>query len=143
MARKPTETPGVDDLEGLRSFLREEADKTPASRLSVYERIRLLLPEIDALFAKRRTRAEVCELLNSRGFSMSLGTFSQYYARAKRESEGEPDGERKPTEKNHEPAVNNEANTPSSPAANTTPSGAGTKPEEAHTPDLRPRNRDI
>lgn len=96
MAKKGDDTPTEVRIEDLRSFLREEAERGPTGKASTYEQVVALLPEIDALFARRRTRAEVRDLLASKGLEMSLGTFTQYYAKAKRAANDDGGNEPKP-----------------------------------------------
>lgn len=67
----------------------QEAAKAPAPRPpSVFETVKALLPEIDALKAKRWTDAQIRDRLSANGCEMALGTFRQYYQRASREVGG-------------------------------------------------------
>ncbi|MBB3938114.1 hypothetical protein [Aureimonas phyllosphaerae] len=143
MAKKGADTPTEVPIDDLRSFLREEAERGPTGKASTFDQVVALLPEIDALIARRRTRAEVRDLLASKGLEMSLGTFTQYYAKAKRQAEGTDTLERKPTARKPEPAAKNEANNGSSQKANSSPASSGTKPEEKSEVSLRPRNDEI
>lgn len=71
------------DLQGVRKFLRQTAAGTPPRRASVFETVSVLLPEILALKKQRYTDAEICGLLGEKGIKLSLGTFRQYYRRAR------------------------------------------------------------
>lgn len=71
------------DLQGVRKFLRQTAAGTPPRRASVFETVSALLPEILALKKQRYTDEEICRLLGEKGIKLSLGTFRQYYRRAR------------------------------------------------------------
>src|SRR5579864_3964867 len=71
------------DLRDVRKFLRRTAAGAPPSRASVFETVSALLPEILGLKKRRYTDEEICGLLREKGIRLSLGTFRQYYRRAR------------------------------------------------------------
>jgi hypothetical protein len=77
-----------DPHDELRAFLREQVALTPNRTPSGYDAIRAVLPEIRALKAKRRTDAEIRELLARMGVKLSLATLRQYTQKATREAAG-------------------------------------------------------
>lgn len=77
-----------DSYEALRVFLREQVALSPSYKPSGYEAVRAVLPEIKALKAKRRTDAEIRELLSTKGIKLSLATLRQYIQNATRELAG-------------------------------------------------------
>lgn len=77
-----------DPYDALRTFLREQVALSPSYKPSGYEAVRAVLPEIKALKAKRRTDAEIRELLMTKGFKLSLATLRQYIQNATRELAG-------------------------------------------------------
>ncbi|GJE36042.1 hypothetical protein [Methylobacterium persicinum] len=77
-----------DPHDELRSFLREQVALTPKRTPSGYDAIKAVLPEIRALKAKRRTDAEIRELLARMGVKLSLATLRQYTQKATREAAG-------------------------------------------------------
>lgn len=116
MAKKGGDTPAEPDLEGIRSFLREEAEQGPTGKLSTYEQVAALLPEIEALLNRRRTKVEVRDLLATKGLEMSLGTFDQYLRRARKEAGGEAENKPKaepnrPPQEKTQPVSNPNPNT--------------------------------
>jgi hypothetical protein len=83
------------DLQDVRKFLRQTAAGTPPRRASVFETVSALLPEILALKKKRYTDEEICRLLGEKGIKLSLGTFRQYYRRARIVQRGAPESRSK------------------------------------------------
>lgn len=77
-----------DPYEALRVFLREQVALSPSYKPSGYEAVKAVLPEIKALKAKRRTDAEIRELLLAKGIKLSLATLRQYIQNATRELAG-------------------------------------------------------
>ena len=77
-----------DPHDELRAFLREQVALTPNRTPSGYDAIKAVLPEIRALKAKRRTDAEIRELLARMGVKLSLATLRQYTQKATREAAG-------------------------------------------------------
>ena len=71
------------DLQDVRKFLRRTAAGAAPRRASVFETVSSLLPEILALKKQRYTDEEICGLLGEKGIKLSLGTFRQYYRRAR------------------------------------------------------------
>lgn len=84
------------DLKDVQKFLRKTAAGTEPRRATVFEAVTALLAEILALKKLRYTDKEICSLLAEKGIKLSLGTFRQYFRRAriaqrqppKRRSEG-------------------------------------------------------
>jgi hypothetical protein len=74
----------VKRIADLRSFLKQQAAKPPARASSAYRAITELLPEILALKRRRYTDREICDFLAEKELNMTLGTFQQYFSRAKR-----------------------------------------------------------
>jgi hypothetical protein len=79
-----------DPYSELRGFLREQIKLAPSRKPSAYEAVKAVLPEIKELKAKRKTDAEVRELLERMDIKLSLGTFRQYVRNALKEAKGEP-----------------------------------------------------
>ena len=77
-----------DPHDELRAFLREQVALAPNRTPSGYDAIKAVLPEIRALKAKRRTDAEIRELLARMGVKLSLATLRQYTQKATREAAG-------------------------------------------------------
>jgi hypothetical protein len=71
------------NLQDVRKFLRRTAAGAPPRRASVFETVSALLPELLALKKQRYTDEELCGLLGEKGIKLSLGTFRQYYRRAR------------------------------------------------------------
>lgn len=76
-------------LAELKSLLQETAKSAPPRSATAYDTVKGLYPDIRELKAKRFTDQEIVDMLASKGFDISLGTFRQYIQRATREL-GEP-----------------------------------------------------
>lgn len=72
-------------LSELRALLQETAKTAPLRSATAYDTVKGLFPDIQELKAKRFTDKEIVEMLASKGFEISLGTFRQYLQRVTRE----------------------------------------------------------
>jgi hypothetical protein len=77
-------------LAELKSLLQETAKSAPPRSATAYDTVKGLYPDIRELKAKRFTDREIVDMLASKGFDISLGTFRQYVQRATRELGDEP-----------------------------------------------------
>ncbi|MCY1640694.1 hypothetical protein [Methylorubrum sp. SL192] len=90
-----TEAAEPDPHDELRAFLREQVRLTPSRKPSGYASVKAVLPEIRALKTKRRTDAEIQEMLARMGVRLSIGTLRQYVQSATRELAGHKPGRRR------------------------------------------------
>ena len=67
----------------VREFLRQKADADAPRGDTAFDLVCTLLPEIIALKKRRYTDEEVCGLLAEKGIVMTLGTFRQYFRKAR------------------------------------------------------------
>lgn len=81
MARSTPST----SLAELKALLQAAAKTAPLRSTSAYDTVRGLYPDIQELKAKRFTDKEIVEMLATKGFEISLGTFRQYLQRLARE----------------------------------------------------------
>ncbi len=93
----------------LRSFLREQVRLTPSRKPSGYASVKAVLPEIKALKAKRRTDAEIQEMLARMGVTLGLATLRQYIQNASRELAGHKPARRRGKAVAHPPATTSPA----------------------------------
>jgi hypothetical protein len=76
-------------LAELKALLQEAAKTPPLRSTSAYDTVRGLYPDIQELKAKRFTDKEIVDMLATKGFEISLGTFRQYLQRLAREPRAE------------------------------------------------------
>lgn len=83
-------------LAELKALLQQAAKTAPLRSTSAYDTVKGLYPDIQELKAKRFTDKEIVELMATKGFVISLGTFRQYLQRLARELRTEtPKAQRK------------------------------------------------
>ncbi|MDH2313903.1 hypothetical protein [Methylobacterium brachiatum] len=116
-----TEAAEPDPHDELRAFLREQVRLTPSRKPSGYASVKAVLPEIRALKTRRRTDAEIQEMLARMGVRLSLATLRQYVQSATRELAG------------HKPA-RRRGKALARPPAKTSPASAQHQPALVHPP---------
>lgn len=113
-------------LTELKAVLQEAAKTAPLRSASAYDTVKGLYLDIQELKAKRYTDKEIIEMLASKGFEISLGTFRQYLQRIAREGPAETPSPRKKRGRTVKPeAEHRQSSQPTSGEAN-----AGLKPSD-------------
>lgn len=144
-----TEAAEPDPHDELRVFLREQVRLTPSRKPSGYASVKAVLPEIKALKTRRRTDAEIQEMLARMGVRLSIGTLRVYVQSATRELAGHKPARRRGRAVAHPPATTSPApaqhqsTLAHSPAAAREPLPAGGRASAARTVGHRLSTKDL
>jgi len=144
-----TEAAEPDPHDELRVFLREQVRLTPSRKPSGYASVKAVLPEIRALKTRRRTDAEIQEMLARMGVRLIIGTLRQYVQSATRELAGHKPTRRRGRAVAHQPAttspapVQHQSALVPPPAAAREPLPAGGRASTARTVGHRLSTKDL